>query len=109
MGVLMEKLEILNELKSLLVKEFGPRIDKVILFGSQMNGDAHEFSDYDILIILKDDYDWRYKNEILGVCYEIDLKYDIITDVTIISHKEMETLRGKQPFIQDAIEHGVIV
>jgi len=35
------------------------------------------------------------------------LKYDIMTDVTVISHNEMETLREKQPFIQDAIEPEV--
>ena len=105
----MDKIEILQDLKESLRNQFGAiiDIDKVVLFGSQANGGAKKDSDFDILIVLNSDYDWRLKNEILGVCCEIDLKYDIITDVTIISRNEMKTLRGKQPFIRDAMEQGI--
>jgi len=105
----MEKIEILKDLKNLLIKHFGDVIDKVILYGSQINGNPQEYSDYDILIIVNIDYDWRMKNKILSVCNDIDLKYDILTDVTIISHNELNSLREKQPFILDALEQGVSV
>ena len=88
----MEKIEILKDLKNLLIKHFGNVIDKVILYGSQINGYSQEYSDYDILIIVNIDYDWRTKNRILSVCNDIDLKYDILTDVTIISHNELKSL-----------------
>jgi len=107
MKIGMDKIGILQELKESLRDQFGAIIDKVVLFGSQVNDDAKKYSDYDILILLNSDYDWHLKNEILGVCCEIDLKYEIITDVTIISQNEMKTLRGKQPFIRDAIEQGI--
>lgn len=99
--------ERVGELKELLLKYFGDEIEKIILFGSQIKGDAGEYSDYDILVILKKGYDWRLENEIMGVCYEIDLKYNIVTDVKVMSQKSLNSIEGKQPFILNALEEGV--
>ncbi len=105
----MNKIEILKELKQLIQHQFTDSVDKVILFGSQVNGKASDYSDYDILIVLKNDYDWCTENKILDLCYEIDLKYDIVTDVKIISQHELNSQIGRQPFILEAIEYGVAV
>jgi len=101
--------QAMHELKELLVESFSDYIDKVILFGSQAKGEAQSYSDYDILIILKRAYDWRLEDEIYDKSWEIDYKYDILTDVKLISREELETLRGKQPFILDALEHGIVL
>jgi predicted nucleotidyltransferase len=105
----MDKKKILKELKALLIESFSDYIDKVILFGSQALNTAKEYSDYDILVILKKDYDWQLEDSILSLCYEIDLKYDILTDVKLISRNELNTIKGKQPFILNALEHGLVV
>jgi predicted nucleotidyltransferase len=104
-----DKKQILIELKNLLREEFSGYIDKVILFGSQASNTAHQYSDYDILVVLKKDYDWHLEDAILNLCYEIDLKYDIITDVQLISRNELNSIKGKQPFILNALEHGLMV
>ena len=103
----MKNLSALQELKALLIQKYPDYIDQLIVFGSQVNGTAREYSDYDILLILKKPYDWRFENKIYDTCYDINLKYDIITDVKIISREELQTLRGKQPFIQNAIYEGL--
>jgi predicted nucleotidyltransferase len=105
----MDKKKILKELKALLIENFSDCIDKVILFGSQASNTAKEYSDYDILVILKKDYDWQLEDSILSLCYEIDLKYDILTDVKLISRNELSTIKGKQPFILNALEHGLVI
>lgn len=105
----MDKKKILKELKALLIENFSDCIDKVILFGSQALNTAKEYSDYDILVILKKDYDWQLEDSILSLCYEIDLKYDILTDVKLISRNELNTIKGKQPFILNALEHGLVI
>lgn len=104
-----KQIEILNELKELLINNLGDIIDRVILFGSQVNGTAREYSDYDILVILKNDYDWKLRDKIIDLCYEIDLKYDILTDIKVISNSELQSLRGQQPFIINALAEGVRV
>lgn len=102
----MEKIknQIMNELRTLLQKHLGENIEKIILFGSQAADTNSEYSDYDILIILRTGYDWHTKNKIFSLCYEIDLKYDILIDAKIISLAELRTLRGKQPFVLNALE-----
>ena len=105
----MDTDRINKELKQLLIDNFGGIIDNVILYGSQLAGNPEEYSDYDYLIILANDYDWKLKKKIQDVCWEIDFKYDIVTDIKIISKNEINTIKGKQPFIQSAIQDGAYV
>jgi predicted nucleotidyltransferase len=100
---------ILAELKALLMERYVSDIEKIILFGSRSKGKAKAYSDYDILIIVKHDYDWRFKREIQDLCWEIDFKFDILTDVKIISLGELGNLRGKQPYILNALETGILL
>lgn len=37
------------------------------------------------------------------ICYEIDLKYNIISDNHLMSESELLTLRGKQPIFVNEI------
>ena len=99
----------MNELKELLVTSFPDYIDKVVLFGSQAKGEAQDYSDYDILVILKKEYDWKLKHQIYDKTWEIDFKYDILTDIKLISKYDLNTIVGKQPFIMDALESGVVL
>jgi hypothetical protein len=45
------------------------------------------------------------QRQISDLCYEIELKYNIITDTHIISEKEFSELRGKQPIFVNAIKN----
>lgn len=104
-GIMSNKL-ILQFLKEILNARFGGIIERVVLFGSRTNGSALSDSDYDILVIVSTDYDWRLEKEIVSACYQADLKYDIVTDVKVISRKEMNSPRGMQPYILNALEIG---
>jgi len=99
--------KILSELKDHLIKNYGDSVRDVILFGSQAHGNSDIFSDYDVLIILGEKYSGKDENKILDLCYDIDLKYDILLDVHIISEKELRTIRGKQPIFVNAIKSGI--
>jgi len=99
--------EAMRELKNLLYRTFPDEIERVILFGSQVTDQAREYSDYDILVIVNHPYDWRFKDKIYDTTYDIDLKYDLFTDVKVISTSELNTIHGQLPFIQAAFEHGV--
>jgi len=99
--------EILTELKEHLKSHLGNNLNKVILFGSMASGKATEDSDYDILIILNKKYDWRDENKIMDLCYDIDLKYNILIDPHILSTEEINSIRGKQPIFVNAINSGI--
>jgi predicted nucleotidyltransferase len=103
-----EKNQLLKQFKYRLIQNFGNDIQDVILFGSQITDEVHEDSDYDILIVLNRDYDSNYKYKILDVVYEFELNHDIFIDFKIISIQELkDSIRGKQPIFQDAIEKGM--
>ncbi len=102
------KRTILKELKNALVANFGTDIKDVILFGSRVTGKARKDSDYDVLIILNDDYNWEYERKISNVVYDIELENDIFVDNKIIStHELYHTIEGKHPLYQDAIRDGI--
>ncbi len=49
---------ILSQTRQGLEQIYGPRLDKIILYGSQARGDAEEDSDIDILIVLKEAFNY---------------------------------------------------
>lgn len=104
-----KKLIILQDLKNLLSQHLGNIIKNVILFGSQAKNTEHAESDYDVLIILKTKYNWKTKDKIIDLCYDINLKHDIIIDPHIIAEEEMNTLRGRQPVFANAYQNGIRV
>jgi len=103
----MNNKAVLNDLNDLLKARFADNLKEVVLFGSQADGTAHKDSDYDFLIILKEKADWKIEGEISDLCYEIDLKYNIITDIHILSEGELSTIRGKQPIFVNALSKGI--
>ncbi len=102
-----DKLAILKDLKGNLQKGYNIPVKDIILFGSQAIGIPDENSDYDVLIVLENDYNARDENQIYDLCYEINLKYNIIIDAHLISQRELNTLRGKQPIFTKAIKTGI--
>ncbi len=104
-----KKVAIIRELKYDLNNKLNGLIKEVVLFGSQVDDKASENSDYDILIIIDAEVTPLLKDEINSVCYEIDLKYNIITDTHILSIHELHSLRGKQPVFSEAINNGIYV
>jgi predicted nucleotidyltransferase len=99
--------KILKELKNYLLQNIGDEISDVILFGSRMNRTYAIDSDYDVLIIVKKNYDNKFEEQIIDLCYDIDLKYDVIIDPHILSTTELQSLRGKQPIFINAINNGI--
>ncbi len=45
---------VLRKFRAALDKEYGDRIERVVLYGSRARGDARPDSDYDVAVFLKD-------------------------------------------------------
>jgi len=104
---MIDKNALLLDLKTRLEEQYGEAINNVVLFGSQANNNANEFSDYDVLILLYNDYSRQDEDRILDICYDIDLKYNILIDVHLLSVNELNSIRGKQPIFANAIKNGI--
>ncbi|MDP2365038.1 MAG: nucleotidyltransferase domain-containing protein, partial [Ignavibacteria bacterium] len=81
--------KLLSEISDQLRKG-GFNIIGLYLFGSRANNTFNEDSDYDIAIILKEEVEWRAKDKVRGLIYDIMLEHDIIIDSHIYTEKEIE-------------------
>jgi predicted nucleotidyltransferase len=98
-----DKIQILTDLKHGLKILLHDNLKDVVLFGSQLTNMSDDDSNYDILVLVKDKTDWKLERKISDVCYEIDLKYGILTDTHILSETELNSPRGKQPIFVTAL------
>ena len=106
---IMTDTEVTKKFKELLFEHFGDLVEKIILFGFRSRGKAMPDSDYDLLVVLKTDYDWELKNRILDACYELDVQYDLLTDIKLSTLADLNSIKGKQPFIINAMAEGLSV
>ena len=101
-------IKILKTLKEHLVEHFGENIQNVILFGSRSKSMDTEFSDFDVLIILKNDYDWKLRDKMTDIIYDLELEYDVLFDKHLLSINEKENLlKGAEPIYINAIKKGI--
>jgi predicted nucleotidyltransferase len=70
--------KVLRGFRAALNELYGDRSERVVLFGSRARGDAHEASDYDIAVFLKDLTDrWREFHRLA------DLRTEILADTGV--------------------------
>jgi len=103
------KIIILQDLKNQLSNYFGNDLINIYLFGSQAKNIETDDSDYDILILMKSKKDWKTKDKVIDICYDIDLKHDILIDPHILAEEELTSIRGKQPIFINAMLNGIRV
>ncbi len=101
-------LSILRNLKGHLEGRFGDGIRKVILYGSQARGTAHEGSDVDVVVLVGDEMDPREVERSLD-----DLLWDVMMDhdelVTVIAMREEKFANESSPFILNVKDDGVVI
>lgn len=70
---------ILPELRTRLRALYGPRLERLILFGSRARADAEPDSDIDVLVVLKDAIDRRAERErTIEIVADLCLQYDTV-------------------------------
>jgi len=83
--------QILAELKSALVKLYGERLERVVLYGSQARGDAQPDSDIDILVILSGEFNSTIEQDRVSyITSDLDLKHDVLITTLILSEDHLE-------------------
>jgi len=100
--------QIINEIKNVLTTEYGELIQSIVLFGSRAKGNATQDSDYDLLVILNRDIDWKFEKQLSKTFYRIELEKDIFTDPHYISVNQLSnSIVGKDPLFTNAIKYGI--
>jgi len=63
-GVDKETLRLIKQVILEEAEKLGVKIEKIILFGSRARGEAKPDSDYDILVVVKGELDWRTRRRL---------------------------------------------
>ncbi len=97
--------KVLRRFRAALDELYGDRIERVVLFGSRARGDAHEASDYDIAVFLKDLTDrWREFHRLA------DLRTDILADAGVFIEARpfrAGAYRERTPLMHEIRREGV--
>ena len=99
---------ILQKVKQSLSKFYQDQLEKIILYGSQAREDATEYSDIDILVVLKsaiNPYDEIDKtSEIIA---DLCLEYDVVISRHFISSEKFNN--QNTPFIYNVKKEGIMI
>lgn len=90
--------EIVGELREKLIKLYGDRLNKVIIYGSWARGEATEESDIDLLIVLKGKViPGKEIDRMIDIITEINLKHSVLLSIYPVS--EVNYSRVNSPLL----------
>ena len=96
--------EILKEIKTAIQHEIPDA--KIYLFGSRANGDVHEESDWDILILTQKKYPKETKWRIQDRLFPLSLKLSTYFDIKLIQEEEWNNNPGYYSLKLDLSKHN---
>ena len=99
------KEELINGLNEILVN----KIDKIILYGSIVRGNATKGSDIDIAIILQKSMLEDEKDRFIHWNAQMDLKYGVVFSIVDIEKKNIEKWGAVLPFYKNIQDEGVVL
>jgi uncharacterized protein len=96
---------ILARFRAALDKLYGDRLERVVLFGSRARGDAHQASDYDVAVFLRDLTDRWYEIHRLAA-----IETDILADTGAFIHAmpyRAGSYRERTPLMHEIRREGI--
>jgi predicted nucleotidyltransferase len=96
------------ELRRILQRLYGPRLQRLVLFGSQARGDANQESDVDVLVVLEGQVSAAEEIERTGqAATELSLKHGIALSCVFVSADRF--VRENSPLLLNVRREGVRV
>jgi predicted nucleotidyltransferase len=84
--------QILREYRSGLEAIYGPRLARIILFGSRARQDAQPDSDIDIVVVLRGPVDPNEEiRRLSSVSAALSLKYDVVISAVYVSEDDYDS------------------
>lgn len=97
---------ILRRLRQELTRALGDQLQSVILYGSQARGQAGAGSDIDVLIVVRDDSNYRdLIRRTSTVISDLSLQYDVVISRVFVSGERFE--KEQTPFLLNVRREGI--
>ncbi len=103
----MDYKRIASELKESITEKIQSEPYKVIVYGSFTRNEENRNSDLDVILIFNKPFGRETKDIVYEIITDLNLKYEIWIDVSFLSLGDMNTIKGKQPYVQNALHEGI--
>ena len=102
----MEREEVLAEIKAALAQAYGPRLQRVVLYGSEARGESRPDSDIDVLVLLDGPIHlWEDVRAALLALYPLSLRWGRPISPKPVDVREYDA--GTCPLFRQAEVEGV--
>lgn len=98
---------LLGEFRRTVERDFGRTVRGILVFGSKARGEATEDSDLDILVLIEAG-DWRLKDQIADIAYELALGTDVVPSVMVYTAAEWDHLERIGSVFHTAVSHDAV-
>ncbi len=100
--------QILDQVVAALHGHYGERLSRVVLFGSRARRDHEPDSDYDVLVVLKGDFDRAAERKaVQDLIYPIDFQHWVVVYCHLVTEKRY--LDDQTAFIKNVRKEGVAI
>jgi len=101
-------IQLVNQLKTYLIKRYGRKIREIILYGSHVRGEATKDSDVDILVLTDDSLDpFKVRRSLSDILFDILLENGELISVIVLPERVFKNYN--YPFILNVKKEGVRV
>ncbi len=99
---------VLTQVQQKLKQLYGEQLEKVILYGSQARGTAQPDSDIDILIVLKDVFNYSQESEkISQLIADLCLEYNVLISCAFANSEQLENYDSG--FFRNVRKDGLVI
>jgi len=102
-----ELLRIIEFLKADLLKYFGGRIQRIVLYGSYARGDFNNNSDVDIMILLKDLPNWNDDKFVSRLSYNYMYDNNYLFSIMLQSVHKFNDVLDFYPYYRNINMEGI--
>ena len=102
---------IVRKLADIYRDVYGDSLDRGLVYGSYARGDQNEYSDIDIVAIVRGNRQELQEQlkDVWDISSDLELEYDTIVSPTVIPFDEFELYRDDVPYYRNIANEGVAV
>jgi uncharacterized protein len=85
-------------------------VDRLILFGSKARGEDRSDSDIDLLVLTREELDWRQQSAVVYALFDLEMELGVMLSPVIIEAEEWEHgVSQALPLRKEVDRDGVLV